>query len=102
LCHISKFDGIVTPTICKHVIILATKVSKPTVGVCIVVILSGTTSLQTWASWLFLLRVTAIVLTLSSVARRAISIFAFVLPVTEIKQYVLSFMNFELNRSDGL
>jgi hypothetical protein len=46
--------------------------------------------------------VTAIVLTPASVARRAALILDFVLPVTEIKQYVLSSLNLEFNKSDGL
>jgi len=57
---------------------------------------------QIWAWSLFTLRVTVAVLIPARLARRTISTFALVLPVAKIKQYVMSFINLELNRSEGL
>jgi hypothetical protein len=58
--------------------------------------------LHAWESILSLFIVTAIVLTPDSVARLATDMFDFVLPLAEIKQYVLSSLNLEFNKSEGL
>jgi len=59
-------------------------------------------SLQIWASLLSLFDVMAIVLIPARTARFATVIFAFVLPVTDINQYVLDSVSLEIKRSDGL
>ena len=83
-------------------ITFAAKVRNPAVGVFTLVILRGTTWSQICASLLFSFTVTATVFSPDFLARRASLILAFVLPVTEIKQYVLSSNKFEFTRSEGL
>ena|SRR5213592_1490435 len=102
LYQISNLCGIVIPDICIQVTTFATKVLNPAVGVSLFVILGKTTVSHICARLLFSFSVTATVLISAYLARRAISIFALVLPVTEIKQYILSFIKLELNISEGL
>src|SRR4026208_548451 len=102
ICQYSNLFGISIPNNCKQVITFATKVRKPAVGVLTFVIFSGTTWSHTWASLLFSFAVIAAVFNPDSFARRASSILAFVLPVTEIKQYVFPSSNFEFIKSEGL
>src|SRR6476620_3253530 len=102
LYQISNFCGIVMPDICAQVNKFVTNALKPVVGVSILFNPDKITVSQICANSLFVLQVTVAVLTPSCLARRAISTFALVLPVEEIKQYVLSFLNVEFNRSDGL
>src|SRR6476620_5223402 len=102
LYQISNFGGILIPDICAHVNKFDIKALKPVVGASVFVNPDKITVSQICARSLFILRVTVAVLIPASLARRAISTFALVLPVEEIKQYVLSFLNVEFNRSDGL
>src|SRR6476659_6142454 len=101
LYQISNLFGILMPVICIHVNTLVTKSVKPVVVVPLFVNPDKITVSQISARSLFILRVTIAVLIPARLARRAISIFALVLPVAEIKQYVLYFANVEFNKSDG-
>jgi hypothetical protein len=92
----------VTPAIWRHVATFAVKTVKLEIGNDVLFKSSGTISLQTWASLLSCFMVTAIVLIPASVACRATLMLPSVLPVADIKQYVLSSWNLEFNRSDGL
>src|SRR6476659_11261988 len=89
LYQTSNFCGILIPDICAHVNKFVTKALNPVVGISSFVNPDKITVSQICAKSLFLLRVTVAVLIPARLARRAISTFALVLPVEEIKQYVL-------------